>query len=359
MIPEEIQRLLEDAEGYLVDGLQNENLSAKAREQRDAILFDFQQVKARYHLEFLPRGEDLHDACFGRDSSDENQSWSLAPSMTSDVSLPSDFQDDGLEETVPRPFQDAGNILKQGYLEKRSRDHGFFGSEWQKRWCVLNRRTFYYYANEKSKQPKGTFSIEHYSARLASHLRKDSRRKCCFELICPGKRTYEFTAPTPAEAEDWVDQIQFLLKDLTSLTIPYDEEDEEELYNDVDSSDSLNTASHNTTMNQDEPDDGMGEDDIYEVLPEEELDPPFAEDTEEARSGQRNGNPPRDLAGYYQGLWDCSSEHPDELSFRRGDLIYVLSKEYNVYGWWVGELNNVVGIVPKDYLVAAYDLEER
>lgn len=41
------------------------------------------------------------------------------------------------------------------------------------------------------KQPKGTLSIEQYSARLAFHLRKDSRRRCCFELICPGKRTYE------------------------------------------------------------------------------------------------------------------------------------------------------------------------
>ncbi|NWX92069.1 SKAP1 protein, partial [Nothoprocta ornata] len=176
-----------------------------------------------------------------------------------------------LEEAVPRPVQDAGSVLKQGYLEKRSRDHGFFGSEWQKRWCVLDRKTFYYYTNEKSKQPKGTFSIENYSARLASHLRKDSRRKCCFELVCPGKRTYEFTAPSAAEAEDWVDQIQFLLKDLTSLTIPYDEEDEEDPYNDVDSSDSLNTASHNTAPNQDEPDDGMGDDDIYEVLPGEHL----------------------------------------------------------------------------------------
>ncbi|NWW92276.1 SKAP1 protein, partial [Rhynochetos jubatus] len=177
-----------------------------------------------------------------------------------------------LEEIVPKPVQDTGNILKQGYLEKRSREHSFFGSEWQKRWCVLNRRTFYYYANEKSKQPKGTFSIEHYSVRLAFHLRKDSRRRCCFELTCPGKRTYEFTAPSPAEAEDWVDQIQFLLKDLSSLTIPCDEEDEEELYNDVDSSDSVNTASHNTTLNQDEPNtDEMEEDDIYEVLPGKQL----------------------------------------------------------------------------------------
>ncbi|KFQ55364.1 Src kinase-associated phosphoprotein 1, partial [Pelecanus crispus] len=97
----------------------------------------------------------------------------------------------GLEEFIPKPVHDTGNILKQGYLEKRSREHSFFGSEWQKRWCVLNKRTFYYYANEKSKQPKGTFSIEHYSARLAFHLRKDSRKRCCFELICPGKRTYE------------------------------------------------------------------------------------------------------------------------------------------------------------------------
>ncbi|KAM6399229.1 src kinase-associated phosphoprotein 1 [Rhynochetos jubatus] len=360
MIPEEIQRLLEDAEVYLADGLQNENLSAKAREQRDAILFGFQQVKARYHLEFLPREEDQHDAGFGQDSSDENQSWSLAPSMTSDVSLQSDFQDDGLEEIVPKPVQDTGNILKQGYLEKRSREHSFFGSEWQKRWCVLNRRTFYYYANEKSKQPKGTFSIEHYSVRLAFHLRKDSRRRCCFELTCPGKRTYEFTAPSPAEAEDWVDQIQFLLKDLSSLTIPCDEEDEEELYNDVDSSDSVNTASHNTTLNQDEPNtDEMEEDDIYEVLPDEELDRPFPEDSKDARSRQRSGDSRRDYANYYQGMWDCSSEHPDELSFHRGDLIYILSKEYNMYGWWVGELNSVVGIVPRDYLVAAYDLEKR
>uniref|UniRef100_A0A803XPS8 Src kinase-associated phosphoprotein 1 n=1 Tax=Meleagris gallopavo TaxID=9103 RepID=A0A803XPS8_MELGA len=226
----------------------------------------------------------------------------------------------GMEEITMRPVEDTGNVLKQGYLEKRSRDHSFFGSEWQKRWCVLHRKTFYYYANEKSKQPKGTFSIEHYSARLAFHLRKDSRRRCCFELVCPGKRTYEFTAPSPAEAEDWVDQIQFLLKDLSSLTIPYDEE-EEELYNDMGSSDSTTTTSHNTTLNQD---DGMEEDDIYEVFPEKDTNVP--EDSEDDGSGQHRGSSRRDYANYYQGVWDCSGEHPNELSFHRGDLIYILSK---------------------------------
>uniref|UniRef100_A0A663MRJ9 Src kinase associated phosphoprotein 1 n=1 Tax=Athene cunicularia TaxID=194338 RepID=A0A663MRJ9_ATHCN len=317
------------AEGYLVDGLRNEHLSAKAREQRDVILFGFRQVKARF---------DQHDAGFGQDSSDENQSWSLAPSMTSDASLPSDFQDDGksLMAEVSVFYSFAVLFFPE---------HSFFGSEWQKRWCVLNRRTFYYYANEKSKQPKGNFSIEHYSARLAFHLRKDSRKRCCFELICPGKRTYEFTAPSPAEAEDWVDQIQFLLKDLSSLTIPYDEEDDEELYNDVDSSDSVNTTSHNTALNQDEPNVEGEDNDIYEVLPGEK---PKAEPSPSLSPANAAG----DLAEFMQESWDGSSGSHRARSWQVGRI------EYNMYGWWVGELNNVVGIVPKDYLVAAYDLEE-
>ena len=28
-------------------------------------------------------------------------------------------------------------------------DHSFFGSEWQKRWCVLNNLIFYYFGSEK------------------------------------------------------------------------------------------------------------------------------------------------------------------------------------------------------------------
>uniref|UniRef100_A0A663MRJ4 Src kinase associated phosphoprotein 1 n=1 Tax=Athene cunicularia TaxID=194338 RepID=A0A663MRJ4_ATHCN len=314
---------------------------AKAREQRDVILFGFRQVKARF---------DQHDAGFGQDSSDENQSWSLAPSMTSDASLPSDFQDDGKAEVS----------VFYSFAVLFFPEHSFFGSEWQKRWCVLNRRTFYYYANEKSKQPKGNFSIEHYSARLAFHLRKDSRKRCCFELICPGKRTYEFTAPSPAEAEDWVDQIQFLLKDLSSLTIPYDEEDDEELYNDVDSSDSVNTTSHNTALNQDEPNVEGEDNDIYEVLPGEK---PKAEPSPSLSPANAAGDLGRSTWCRCHGSppgpsYGCPPRGQLGLSLRRRRGSWEGGKEYNMYGWWVGELNNVVGIVPKDYLVAAYDLEE-
>uniref|UniRef100_A0A7M4EHY1 Src kinase associated phosphoprotein 1 n=1 Tax=Crocodylus porosus TaxID=8502 RepID=A0A7M4EHY1_CROPO len=81
--------LFADAEVYLMDGLQNENLSARAREEREMILFNFQHIKARF-----PRGLPL-DAGYTQDSSDDNQSWTCAPSMVSDASFPSDYQDDG------------------------------------------------------------------------------------------------------------------------------------------------------------------------------------------------------------------------------------------------------------------------
>lgn len=33
-----------------------------------------------------------------------------------------------------------------------------------------------------------------------------------------------------------------------------------------------------------------------------------------------------DYQNFYQGLWDCEGDHPDELSFKRGDAIYIVSK---------------------------------
>ncbi|XP_016020108.1 src kinase-associated phosphoprotein 1 isoform X2 [Rousettus aegyptiacus] len=210
------------------------------------------------------------------------------------------------------------------------------------------------------KQPKGTFLIKGYSVRMAPYLRKDSKKESCFELTSQDRRSYEFTATNPAEARDWVDQISFLLKDLSSLTIPYEEEEEEaeeeEMYDDIDGLDSQNSGSRGRpvilpgSMGLTQPAEEK-EEDIYEVLPDEE------HDLQEDESGtQQKGV---DYASYYQGLWDCHGDQSDELSFQRGDLIRILSKEYSMYGWWVGELNSLIGIVPKEYLTTAFEMEER
>ncbi|CAD7667292.1 unnamed protein product [Nyctereutes procyonoides] len=321
------------AEEFLAEGLRNENLSTTARDHRDHILRGFQQIKTRYIKKYIEYFQNK-----------ENQDLGLKEDFfcSEKLSLSSRRADGGEEIENVIGAQELDNIIKQGYLEKKSKDHSFFGSEWQKRWCVVSRGLFYYYANEKSKQPKGTFLIKGYSVRMAPYLRKDSKKESCFELTSQDRRSYEFTAANPAEARDWVDQISFLLKDLSSLTIPCEdeeeEEEEEETYDDIDGFDAPNSGSQCRpiilpgSMGPKEPTKET-EDDIYEVLPV-------------------------DYTNYYQGLWDCHGDQPDELSFQRGDLIRILSKEYNMYGWWVGELNSLIGIVPKEYLTTAFEMEE-
>nr|XP_027788458.1 src kinase-associated phosphoprotein 2 [Marmota flaviventris] len=39
-----------------------------------------------------------------------------------------------------------------------------------------------------------------------------------------------------------------------------------------------------------------------------------------------SGDKSTDYANFYQGLWDCTGALSDELSFKRGDVIYILSK---------------------------------
>ncbi|XP_022084683.1 src kinase-associated phosphoprotein 2-B-like [Acanthaster planci] len=61
-----------------------------------------------------------------------------------------------------------------------------------------------------------------------------------------------------------------------------------------------------------------------------------------------------DYANIYIGLWDCMADDQDELEFRRGEMVHIISKEYDTFSWWIGERNNKVGLVPKDYLMKAY-----
>ncbi|XP_078136212.1 src kinase-associated phosphoprotein 1 isoform X1 [Sander vitreus] len=332
-IPIDIRRLLDDCELFVSEILQDEDLSENAQETRKVLLNNFRVVHVRNPQEFPFPPSDFRD----EDGSDDNRSSSLGRSAPSDdASVASDYQDDGAPEyfgDIPSvAAQDLGNILKQGFLEKKRRDHSFFGSEWQKRWCVLNNSIFYYFGSEKDKQQKGSFYIIDYSVQLVTNLRKDSKKNASFELFCPGRRAFQFTASSPQEAREWVDQINFVLKDLRSTFIPCDdeEEEEEETYDDIEGltgpplprpsaaqafqSGKLG-AGHETGEVDDE------DEDIYEVLPEEDFPDPTDESSEKNKPASSS-----DYANYYQGLWDCQADESDELAFQRGDLIYIVSK---------------------------------
>lgn len=68
--------------------------------------------------------------------------------------------------------------------------------------------------------------------------------------------------------------------------------------------------------------------------------------------------PEEDFENRYFGKWDCTGSKDSELSFKRGDVIYIVSKEFDAMSWWVGELNGKLGLVPKTFLTPAFELVE-
>lgn len=70
--------------------------------------------------------------------------------------------------------------------------------------------------------------------------------------------------------------------------------------------------------------------------------------------------PPPDAGSVYTAIWGFESRHPDELSFREGDLFSALSRAGD---WWMVrriDTNGRVldtGIVPSNYLARAESLE--
>ncbi|XP_074509979.1 src kinase-associated phosphoprotein 2 [Sebastes fasciatus] len=339
-IPEELATLISDVECFLGEGLKGENLSKKAKEKRDAFIKRIKEVKLGFPHDFKDKSGDDSDDDEEVDSNNEGGSLQSERTDKDEDAL------DGAQQSPPVAAQDLPSVFKAGYLEKRRKDHSFFGTEWQKRWCALSHHTFYYYGHEKDKQQKGEFSIDGYTVKMNCALRKDSKKDCSFEITAPDKRVYQFSASTAKEAEEWVKQVDFVLRDMTGI-IPEEDEEDQEVYDDVGA---IEDTAESAPIDED----------IYEELPEEDMPTP-AKPPPKVEPASKPAPPASvdkstDYPNFYQGLWDCAGDHPDELSFKRGDAIYILSKEYQNFGWWVGEKNGNIGIVPKEFLMELYAL---
>ncbi|XP_053182773.1 src kinase-associated phosphoprotein 2 isoform X2 [Scomber japonicus] len=359
-VPEELSLLISDLETFLCDGLKGENLSKRAKERREAIIKRIKEVKSSYPHDFKDKSGD------DSDDEDEFDSNNEGGSLQSERTDKDEEASEGAQQSPPVAAQDLTSVFKAGYLEKRRKDHSFFGTEWQKRWCALSHHIFYYYGSEKDKQQKGEFSVAGYNVKMNNTLRKDSKKDCCFEISAPDKRVYQFCASSQKEADEWVKEIDFVLRDMSGC-IPEEEDEDQEMYDDV-------GPMAGVDANEPEPID----EDIYEELPEDDLPTPamptpvIPTPVKPTLAKPTPAKPPpkmepsskpgptatvdksTDYQNFYQGLWDCSGDHHDELSFKRGDAIYILSKEYQNFGWWIGEKDGNIGIVPKEYLMELY-----
>ncbi|XP_055859645.1 src kinase-associated phosphoprotein 2-B-like isoform X2 [Biomphalaria glabrata] len=67
-------------------------------------------------------------------------------------------------------------------------------------------------------------------------------------------------------------------------------------------------------------------------------------------------HPSEDFENMYYGVWKSESSSSQELSFNRGQIIHVISRDLDSDNWWVGELDGKIGLVPKTFLAPAYEL---
>ena len=67
-----------------------------------------------------------------------------------------------------------------------------------------------------------------------------------------------------------------------------------------------------------------------------------------------NHHPSEDFENMYYGIWASKSSSDNELSFERGDLIHIINRELDSDNWWIGELKGNIGLVPKTFMLPAY-----
>ncbi|XP_061432658.1 src kinase-associated phosphoprotein 2-like isoform X1 [Lethenteron reissneri] len=370
-IPDDVKNLLEELEQFLSEALASEkSLGKKCKERREALLKTLNELKSRYR--------DV----FAKECDQESNGQSSDVSSTSQTDLTSEPSEAAQEDAAGHEVyaqlpaiaaSDLPNVIKAGFLDKKRKDHSFFVGEWQRRWCVLSSNALYYYGDRKDKQQKGAVPLAGYSLRPAEATRKDRKSCCSFELSAPDKRSFQFSTSTADDARSWMSYIRQVIRDLRSSVIEEEEDEDEDggdLYDDIDPIEQVKATPPATAVHKEVAVDPIDED-IYELLPEDDDEEPVVVTrTDAAKSAQ--APPPvaskpelnsaaeawdatQQYDSFYQGLWDCSADCVDELSFKRGDLVHVLSKEYDAFRWWVGEANGSVGLVPKDYLMAAYD----
>ncbi|CAN0362103.1 unnamed protein product [Lampetra fluviatilis] len=372
-IPDDVKNLLEELEQFLSEALASEkSLGKKCKERREALLKTLNELKFRY--------PDV----FAKECDQESNGQSSDVSSTSQTDLTSEpseaAQEDaaGHEVYVQLPAiaaSDLPNVIKAGFLDKKRKDHSFFVGEWQRRWCVLGSNALYYYGDRKDKQQKGAVPLAGYSLRATEATRKDRKSCCSFELSAPDKRSFQFSTSTADDARSWMSYIRQVIRDLRSSVIEEEEDEDDDggdLYDDIDPIEQVKATPPASTVHKEVVAVDPIDEDIYELLPDDDEEPVVVVVTRTDAAKAAQAPPPvaskaelnsaaeawdatQRYDNFYQGLWDCSADCLDELSFKRGDLVHVLSKEYDAFRWWVGEANGSVGLVPKDYLMAAYD----
>ncbi|CAL1294374.1 unnamed protein product [Larinioides sclopetarius] len=302
-----------------------------------------------YKIPFFPTNVDQenYDVCSPRERYDSSENQSVTGSE--------DYASEDARLIPEIPASDLYSCEKAGYLDKKKRvaeSDSIKGwlNPFQRRWCAIKDNVLYYYEKTTDRKQKGCIVLTGYEARSLPD-EEGKKYNHCFELVCPGKRTYQFSAPSEKDLQQWIIAVEKNSK-ISAQAKPASRE----------------SISHSNYGKKVEPNatEPVAED-IYEIVDEETINSDnniektenILDQKEEHEFPVQDNQADQDqffnYSDWYVGLWDCSGSDDSELTFYRGDLIHIISKEYDSFAWWIGELQGRIGFVPKSYLMEAYE----
>jgi hypothetical protein len=123
-------------------------------------------------------------------------------SSTSSSSVPEEYTNLSL------PFSELKTVtVKCGPLWRKEKF--IFLEQWRRCWAGIYGHVVLLYNSERDAKPNSSFDIKGFEARpltVISH--KDPKKKdSAFEIVCPGKKTYQFIARTAKDMNQWVTAI--------------------------------------------------------------------------------------------------------------------------------------------------------
>ncbi|XP_046357589.1 src kinase-associated phosphoprotein 2-B-like isoform X2 [Haliotis rufescens] len=411
---ESIRNALSEFDKFL-EALKSEKLSKKLLSNKDKL------------IELLKKLRDDYPALAPTPTNDIEGSDGSA-GRVSNLSVGAADEDDyAYTENVPEvAVKDLTNAVKMGYLEKKRKKATLLQSAYQKRFCVIHNKTFYYYEKSKDVKQSGAFFLEGYEFREApQHVKEAAKKELSFEMVAPGKRSYQFLAESKEEFQSWrviiesggeptgssdipiegefddiyedMEEVAEQVKTLSATTDvpqPNGDKDDQEVYDDAESA---TKADEEIIGEMDEVYDDVGNVEKSLPAPEKPTEkpppvpppmrskpslplpdlppppPPFKQDQPlpalpclpdlppprptkpiPRPKLELSINPLEDYENMYYGKWDWKADSDEELSFKHGEIVHVINREFDNKDWWVGRIDEKYGLVPKHYLIRAY-----
>jgi len=202
--------------------------------------------------------------------------------------------------------------LYSGNLKKHRGKGGLSLQAFKPKFCVLRDGSLIVYDKATDKKPKEIIDL------VGCQVKETSTDKFSFK-VWGIMKDHEFNAENEGSKTKWMDKIMTMTK---ALNVPIEPDDSTDSGSEADASEE--------------------EDEEIRLSMDDQIDSTECED-----------------ARYFFAFvvkWDFKAIKPQQLTASRGDLVDLLNKDYDKFGWWTLQNNKGrVGILPKDWLIPAYE----